>query len=588
MERAKILLSRLPVKDRETHKPSAFRFYPSQIRRFEKMREQWRTQGYIRIIDLKARRVGFSSQTEGFFWCRGLGFPNQNMKILAHLQGSAEELFRVPSDLSRGFPQFPHGDIQQKKIYFRHRDGDSTLSIGTAGTPSAGRGGTLSCLHLSEAAKYNDPEIFGSMISSVGKGPGSIIVIESTANGKEGPGEAFYEYWEDAIKGKNGYIPNFASWLEDPAFVRPAEEAEDAPIDDLEKELMAPPFNATREQIAWMRITKAEDCRNIEAKFLEDFPHCPEVAFQVSGDPSFPREELAYAESTVKPPLCRGRFLRTGGAGFKFQRDDNGPWHIWKFPFDQRGKSDGFKYYGGSDAALGTEEGDFAAICMLCGQTGELAARFAETVPPEELANQMDMAGRYYNLAMMNPELTGNLGRWALVKLRDVFRYPNIYVWKGRDDRKRGKNRSAALGFDMTNVTRRLIIEATRSGMRMGIKGEPGGLIVNDRALMSQIAGCTNKEWRWDVARGHDDIAVAYFISCLTREQYPPPKMNFIPKNLMDEQTIESRIQTVKVEGPSEAELQFLREMKRVRIAAGLKPDMRGVGRRSMNRLIGI
>lgn len=112
------------------------------------MREQWHKQGHVRIIDLKSRRVGFSSQTEGFFWARGLGFPNQNMKIVAHLQTSAEELFRVPGDLSRGFPEFPLEDIQQKKIYFRHPSGDSHLTVATAGTPSAGRGGTLSALHL--------------------------------------------------------------------------------------------------------------------------------------------------------------------------------------------------------------------------------------------------------------------------------------------------------------------------------------------------------------------------------------------------------------------------------------------------------
>jgi hypothetical protein len=590
LDRSRTLLSRLPVKSRETHKPTPFTFYPSQVRRYAMMRAQWEKQGYIRIIDLKARRVGFSSQTTGFYWCRGLGFPNQNMKILAHLQASADELFRVPQDLSRGFPGFPLADIQQKKIYFRHRSGDSALSIGTAGTPSAGRGGTLSALLLSEAAKYLDPEIFIAMISSVSKGPGSCIVIESTANGREGPGEAFFEYWEDAVAGRNGYIPNFASWLDDPAFVRPAEEAEDAPVDDLEKELMAPPFNATREQIAWMRRTKADDCRNIEVKFLEDFPHCPEVAFQVSGQPAFARDELAYAESTVKDPVARGRFERNrGSASFKFCPDANGPWHIYRFPMDHRGRSDGYKYYGGADAGLGTEEGDFAAICMLCGQTGELAARFAERVPPETLADQMDMAGRWYNNAMMNPELTGNLGRWALIKLRDVFRYPNIYIWKGRDDRKRGKGKSNAYGFEMNQATRRLIIDATRSGLRMGIKKEPGALVVNDRALMSQISLCTLQEWRWEVARGHDDLAVAYFISCLTREQYPPARMNFAPKNVSEFGSEEKpkAPEGLKLQN-EEAQNQFLREMRQIRASAGINASMRGVGRRALNRLAGI
>jgi hypothetical protein len=146
------------------------------------------------------------------------------------------------------------------------------------------------------------------------------------------------------------------------------------------------------------------------------------------------------------------------------------------------------------------------------------------------------MAGRWYNRAMVNIELTGNLGRWALIKLRDKYRYPNLYTWKGRDDRKKGKSRSIAIGFEMTNATRRLIIDAARSGIRMGLKAEPGALVINDRALMEQLSMMTIKEWRWDVLRGHDDIAVAWMIACLTREQYPPPRMRFAPKNVMEPQ----------------------------------------------------
>lgn len=588
LQKTQVLLSRLPIKDREHSVAVPFSFYPSQKSRLEKMRQQWNTEGHIRIIDLKSRRVGFSSQTEGIFWCRCLGFPNMNMKIVAHLTSSADELFRVPSDFSRGFPGFPNEDIQAKRIYFRHRGGDSHLSIATAGTPSAGRGGTLTGLHMSEAASYTDDQIFTAMISSVSKGPGSVIVIESTANGREGPGEAFAEYWDEAVAGRNGYIPNFASWLEDPAFIRPAEEAEDAPSDDLEKELMAAPFNATREQIAWMRRTKADDCRNIESKFLQDFPHCPTVAFQVSGDPAFPRDELAYAENTICAPIARGKFVRAGAVGVKFQKDDRGPWHIWKHPFVESGASDRFKYYIGGDAALGTEDGDFASAVCLCGQTGELAARFAERVPPEQFADQLDMAGRYYNMAMVNPELTGNLGRWALIKLRDVFRYPNIYSWKGRDDRKRGKGHSASLGFEMNQATRRLIIDACRSGLRMGLRKEPGGLVVNDRALMQQMSLCILKEWRWDVKRGHDDILVAYMIACLTREQYPPPALAHAAKNLLQGSPREMIQGTGIPQQRNEAEDVFRAEMKRICKQAGLKSDMRGSGRKRLDRLAGI
>ena len=964
LERSETLLSRLPIRKINSNAMVPFQWNFNQAKRYRMIKEQWRTTGKIRVLDLKSRRVGVSAQTDGIFWCAGMAFPNMNIKIVAHLQGSSEELFRVPSDLSRAFPGFATEDIQMKRIFFPHEEGQSTITLATAGTPAAGRGGTLTMCHLclrgdsliagvdgelrridglregdfvrthrgtvskislitsksddrkivtiktwmncetltvtedhkvwttlgwvpareltkehwigtpirsfsgklqgvdlpsyrdvwgrkkrgkcdgglvsldkefgffcgyyiaegylgnnpngahsvsfshhqdeaafaeraanavlrwstshktkkqegkractsvygtslarwiekefgradgkkipdwlfdaprafaegfvlgylcgdgsktlaktqgyecpsiyatstrpgilyqfrhllaalgigwggitkrpgfvdsrgwnnkaawtisinghaaiklrellgmvgvnnskqraagqkyrmldgwiwtrvksispdsadsvwdievdhpdhsfetvigavanSEAAYYPSDDSFTSMISSVSKGPGSAIVIESTANGREGPGEAFFEYWTNAVAGRNGYIPMFLCWLEDPACIRPEEEAEDAPADDLEKELMNPPFNATRAQIAWMRQTKAEDCRDVEAKWLQDFPHCPQVAFQVSGSPAFAREEIAYGYGTVKPPLCQGDFIRAPNGGFRFEKRNDGRTLIWKFPFDKNGKSDGHKYYIGADSAAGVEDRDFAAGVVLCGQTGELAARIAETMDPEEFADQLDMMGRWYNLALINPELTGGLGRWTLVKLRDVFRYPQIAKWKGRFDRKRGKDISNALGFEMNNSTRRLIIDAARSGMRMAMKGEPGGLVINDEALQTQISLCTIKEWRWEVARGHDDILVAWAIACLTREEFPPPRMTFAPKSTMEPETPAQKLEalgigSVKLE--SELPGMFQSEMRRIIRQAGLNSAMRGTGRVKRDRLIGI
>lgn len=565
-----------------------FKLYKNQKILLEAMKKQWAAEGKLRIIILKARRVGMSSLVDGLLWCFGMAFPNKNIKILSHLAGTSDELFRVPSDLSRAFPNFAAKDIQMKRIFFPHTEGNSHLTLATAGTPEAGRGGTLSALHLSEAAKYPSAEIFTSMITSVSKGEESIIVIESTANGREGPGQPFFEYWENAVKGVNGYIPVFLSWLDDPVCVLPAEGAEDAPADDLEKELMDEPFYATKSQIAWMRSTKASDCQDLEHVWLTEYPHSPRVAFQISGAPAFARDELAYADKTVKEPLCRGRFNRKGSS-FEFKLDKLGPVLLWRFPFNEKGKPDGFKYYIGADSAAGVEAGDFAAYCILCGQTGELAARFAEVVNPETLADQLDMAGRYFNNAMVNPELTGGLGRWTLVKLRDVFRYPNICRWKGRFDRKRGKDLSNALGFEMNNATRRLIIDATRSGLRMGMRNEPGGLQVKDAALVSQLDRCTIKEWRWEVERGHDDILVAYAIACLTREEFPPPRMTFAPKNIMEQPGPEGRLAGAGVTvQASEMDSIFMREMRQQMRLAGLRANMRGNGARKIDRLQGI
>jgi hypothetical protein len=276
--------------------------------------------------------------------------------------------------------------------------------------------------------------------------------------------------------------------------------------------------------------------------------------------------------------------------GYKFIRDDQGPVFLWKFPLNERKQTDGLHYFVGSDAALGTEEGDFASYVCICGETGELACRFAERIAPEVLADQLDMCGRFFNMAMVNIELTGNLGRWALVKLRDEYKYPRIYQWKGRDDRKRGKSKSIALGFEMNQATRRLIVDAARSGIRMGLKKEPGALVINDRALMSQLSLMTIKEWRWEVMRGHDDIAVAWMIAALTREQYPPARMKFAPRNTMDPENPRQMLEGLPIK---EEMTGFLRkemwsEMARAGLSRREATFMRGTGKRKIDRLQGI
>ena len=374
----------------------------------------------------------------------------------------------------------------------------------------------IGCVANSECAMYESGDSFVSMLSAVSKGPDTMIFLESTANGREGPGEDFADYWDGAVRGDNDFVPIFLSWLDDPACVADPEEAEDAPADDLEKELMEH-FGASLAQIAWMRRTKSTECRNLEQLFLQEYPHTPDVAFQVSGDPAFPRDELAYAESTVKDAVATGTLYRAG-LRWEFKSDARGHLALWEYPNPRH------KYYIGADAALGGEEGDFAAYCIYNGTTGNVAARFAERIHPEQLADQLDMAGRWYHNAMVNIELTGNLGRWAQKLLRDSYMYPNVYRWKGKDDRMRGHHKSIALGFETTQATRRLLFDSFRYALRLGLNGEPGGLSINDRVLMSQMSSATIKDWSWDVRHGHDDVLMASMIAVLTCSQYPPPR----------------------------------------------------------------
>jgi hypothetical protein len=562
LDRARALLSKLVVKHRDTNLSVPFVLNPNQHKCHEILKQHYAQHGSIRAIILKARRVGMSSYIDGLAFAHCLARPQAHAEIVAHLKDVADKgLFRVPKDLGVYLNDKFSGtcDVRARSIIFAHGAGNSNLDIATAGSVGAGRGLTLTFLHLSEAAQYPGQDSFLSILPAVSKAPDTIIALESTAFGRTGIGETFYEYWQSANRTGskwNGFVPIFLSWLDDPACHRPESEAEDAPATDFEKDLMQKPFNATRGQIAWMRMVLEGECRGSELMFSQEYPWTPEVAFVATGDPAFTTAEIHYAVSTKKAPLARGSFARVDGRP-KFVKNQKGKVYIWEYPIPH------CHYYIGVDCARGIEQetgrasGDFAAYVVLNGTTGDVAARFSDWVNPVEMADDVDKAGRYYNNAMMNIELTGNLGLWCQQVLRDhPYMYPNWYVWKGKDDKQPGKSKSHALGFETQSRTRDLLFSTFRGKLHDGMKNHPGGLSLKDEELIRQMDLMTMATgMRWEVEHGHDDVFMAGCLAVIACNQYPPPNILNWKANYLDKQNREGGVTGLQSLNP-QAELQ--------------------------------
>jgi hypothetical protein len=482
-----------------------------------------------------------SSFIDGLAFTHCLARPQAHAEIVAHLKDVADKgLFRVPKDLGTALNEkFPGAcDVRTRSIIFPHSAGVSNLDIATAGSVGAGRGLTLTFLHLSEAGQYPGQESFLSILPAVSKAPDTTIVLESTPQGRVGIGETFYEYWIAANKtGRqwNGYTPIFLSWLDDPACVRPEHEADDAPATDFEKDLMKPPFSATRAQIAWMRMVLEGECRGSELMFSQEYGWTSEVAFVATGDPAFTSEEIKYAISTKRPPYKRGSFHRDATGKMSFVQNPRGKTFIWEEV--QRN----CHYYLGVDAARGIEaesgraSGDFAAYVVLNGTTGDIAARFSDWVNPIELAEDVDKAGRYYNKGMLNIELTGNLGLWCQQVLRDKYFYPNFYIWKSKDDKVPSPKTGRSLGWETTFRSRDLLLATFRGKLHDGMKNVLGGLALKDEELIRQMDLMTMATgMRWDVEHGHDDVFVACCLAVVACAQYPPPNILNYKSNYLD------------------------------------------------------
>jgi len=517
------LMSKLKIRHRDdTSMMVPFKMFPNQVTAVKALEKQYEEKGKIRAIFLKSRRVTVSSLCDAYLFADCLAAPNRENLIVAHVKDTSEGLFRVPRDLAIVLNETANVcRIMAKRIEVDHAEGKSILDIATAGTVASGRGLTLSGLHLSEAARYPGQDSFLSLLPAVGKGRDTAILVESTAYGKTGEGETFYEFWQQAVARQNEYITIFLGWLTDPACVGNEQNAGDAPATDLEKELMKD-FKATRAQIAWMRNTLENECQGYEKVFLQEYPHTPGVAFISTGDPAFTPEERNFAESTCREPLAEGH-MEWKGEKPHFVRVSGGALRIWEEP------KPGHKYYIGMDAAVGVETGDFAAISVWDGTTGNQVAQYADKVVPEVLAFFMHCIGHWYNRAMTNGELTGNSGREVLRVLRDQYHYPFFAYWKGKDDKLlgRGENRKPTVWWETTSYSRRKMIEIFRMAVRGAIRKDDFRAIVRDHSLASQMMDASLSETgRWELKRGHDDILVSGMLALVAIAQNPVPRMS--------------------------------------------------------------
>lgn len=546
------LLQRLPIRDRTSSRIIPFNLnYNQQIMLdcLARRAEDGHPLPYW-YIAAKARRVGVSSLTEGMLFCDCMARANIDNKIVAHLSNTSEALFRVPLDLAKGLPFPLHKKPTSTEITFRHAEGNSTLTIATAGTFEGGRGTTLGGLHYSEAAFVGGKGSFTSLVNAVSRARGSIVGIESTANGKIGVGKEFYDFWTDAVAGVNDFLPIFLSWLNDPECFRHPEEAKDAPADDDEKDILqltgceakclrCDQCFVALGRIAWRRWAIHNLCKGYVETFHQEYPTNADEAFLMSGNPAFTRDELRSVRSLVREPIegiltiadptqvpevVEPEFTETGdlyqpkfptrtGTTVVFHQTTPAPLRIWKIP------QPGYHYYIGADAARGISTGDFAAACVWCGETGELVARFSNRTAPEGFSRLLSLLGRYYNNAMIAIELTGNLGLWVQTHLRDTQRYYNFYRWRGRDDKSpvNGPIKvSSTIGWETNVRTRDLMLASFRAGIR------ESRALPHDRLLLAQMdAADMDTLGRWRVDDDiHDDILVAAMVGWMCKEQW--------------------------------------------------------------------
>lgn len=300
------------IKHRDRAAQVPLELNPSQLLVIDRLMQQAQQGLPMWAVILKARRVGISTQCSFLNVVHCTAFPVAVAMSVAHRAKNVRAMFR---DARAGHSKLC-GDCgldaeelrTAHELRFPHVEGESLYTIATAKTVEGARGLTVTALHLSEAAFYEGAEdAFTALISTVAYRPDTMILIESTANGKVGPGETFYNYWTEAVEGRNQFTPIFISWLMDPASRMDPEvmNVRKANLDAEEVQLIKD-HNASYEQIAWRRWAIPNRTQGYVDKFHQEYPTTPEEAFISTGTPAFLPQELKAAESTLRKPKFYG------------------------------------------------------------------------------------------------------------------------------------------------------------------------------------------------------------------------------------------------------------------------------------------
>lgn len=341
----------------------------------------------------------------------------EKLKPETRYKSKSELLFDLPQRMSKG-------GLRGLKSSMR------TVSC----TDKAGLGTGQHFIHFSEYSNYRDAEsVRKAVIPTAFKAPGTFIIIESTANGMVGKGEAFFNEWNLAKTGKSAFRPLFFSWLKHENYKLPLnnkcdiEEIKDT-IDAEEKYLLDE-HNTTLEQLKWRRQQikllgqgkGVEDDKSGIENFHEQYPTTDIEAFIVSGKPIFDRMTLKKYKEKVRDPIWIGDVVDN-----RLTSDSLGKLFIWEYPIEKE------KYIVSIDACSG-EPGatDFAAIevfRVLDKRSGLMSTQSAEwhgKIGSEELAKIGVFLSKMYNNATIAPEVFG-YGHAVLSEITKL-EYWNVY-----------------------------------------------------------------------------------------------------------------------------------------------------------------
>ena len=148
----------------------------------EKVEEQRKATGMVRVIILKARQQGISTYCAARSYWRTSLTPNVSTVVVAHLATASTNLFNMTRNMIFNHPEDTRPQLSKASQNIIKFDGsESSYHVYTAGSPEAGRGSTPTIAHLSEVAFWQyDDKILAGLFQGIADAKGTEIILEST------------------------------------------------------------------------------------------------------------------------------------------------------------------------------------------------------------------------------------------------------------------------------------------------------------------------------------------------------------------------------------------------------------------------
>lgn len=492
-----------------------------------------------RLLVIKPRQVGCSTKSGHTCYHHLRRFPS-NMLVMGDIDSRTTKVWEM-------FGEIPKHDAfdwdsnvlvsNTERMLYGYPDGsEGKVERGTALDIKSGIAGTRHILWLTEAARYkklngHDVKLMTAVLGSLVRGPNTLAIAESTADGAEG---WMYETWQKActlderkrgMQGEqwNGWIKVFMPWFGFPEHSLPRKPEHHhyfgEELNDRERRGIAL-YGWTEEQIAWRRMTIATVCGGDVKLMDQDYPEDPDSCFLASGRPRFDMDSLTKMEVIARRLHSLAETLsldRAPNGNISPLKKGSGEDWIWciERPIP------GCQYLGFLDPCTGAQsEGSPYPDAHACGiiragyfkgnvwQNPRLVCAIA--VPQgcrwddELLAERAKRMLDWYGNPMIVPE-TGN-GLGAINELRRVG--CTIYQREKMDAMRPGKKLEVP-GWETTKDTRPLVVNEIANYIRelrldcefLPAVEEMKHFVVNDRGKAEAKSG-KHDDWVMGIGIG--------------------------------------------------------------------------------------